>query len=201
MSLDSLTSYSTAVVLAEAEAVDGNVTIYELLCLARTVRERQPATILEIGTFDGRTTLNLALNASRDAIVYTIDLPPATPTRFELSVDDWKYVEKPSSGSRFKDKSVDQQIRQLYGDSASFDFSTYSADFVFIDGSHTYEYVMSDSMTALRLLASSRGLIAWHDYGTWEGVTRALNELHAADPRFARLTNIEGTSLAVLVLS
>lgn len=74
----------------------------------------------------------------------------------------------------------------------------YEADFVFVDGSHTYEYVMSDSEKALGLLPNDGGVVLWHDYGEWPGVTRALNELQAGDQRFAGLRHIEGTSLALL---
>jgi hypothetical protein len=101
ISIDAVTSEATAVAVAQADAVDGNVTLYELLCMCRMVRERKPHAIFEIGTFDGRTTLNLALNSPSETKVFTLDLPPATATRFELSVDDRKYVEKRSSGARF----------------------------------------------------------------------------------------------------
>ena len=49
VSIDALTSYATPVVLAEAEPIDGNVTIYELLCLARVVRERNREALLKLG--------------------------------------------------------------------------------------------------------------------------------------------------------
>jgi len=37
------------------------------------------------------------------------------------------------------------------------------------------------------------GVIIWHDYGIWEGVTRALEELWKSD--HYDLRNIRGTSL------
>jgi predicted O-methyltransferase YrrM len=200
VSIDELTSYATPVVLAEAEPVDGNVTLYELLCLSRLARERKPRAIFEIGTFDGRTTLNLAHNSSDDTRVYTLDLPPSVKTQFELSGDDRKYVDKPASGTRLVNARIGERVQQLYGDSAAFDFTPYRADFVFVDGSHTYEYVMSDSAKALELLGGERGTIVWHDYGEWPGVTLALNELRAHDSRFAQMKRIKGTSLALLAL-
>jgi hypothetical protein len=198
VSIDEVASYSTPVVLAEANAVDGNVTLFELLCLSRVVAERRPRALFEIGTFDGRTTLNLALNAPDDAHIYTLDLPPATATRFELSADDRKYVEKRASGTRFAGTPVASRVQQLFGDSGSFDFSPFRANFIFVDGSHTYEYVMSDSEQALQLLGGESGTIVWHDYGEWPGVTLALNALRAGDSRFAGLRRIAGTSLAML---
>ena len=86
--------------------------------------------------------------------------------------------------------------RQLYGDSSTFDFSAHHgrAGLVFVDGSHAYEYVVADSETA-RALVAPNGIVLWHDYGVWEGVTRALEELEAKGR--LGLRHIRGTSLVV----
>jgi hypothetical protein len=66
---------------------------------------------------------------------------------------------------------------------------------VFVDGSHAYSYVVSDSERALRLV-SPGGLVLWHDYAGPRhspGVYRALNELAERLP----LVRITGTALAV----
>ena len=65
---------------------------------------------------------------------------------------------------------------------------------MFVDGSHAYEYALADSDTAFRLVAPN-GVVVWHDYGVWEGVTRALEEIEAA--RRLGLRHIGGTSLVV----
>ncbi|MBD3183553.1 class I SAM-dependent methyltransferase, partial [Candidatus Poribacteria bacterium] len=85
----------------------------------------------------------------------------------------------------------------LYGDSADFDFSPYfgTMDFVLVDGSHSYEYVLSDTDNALKLLKNGKGIILWHDYGHWDGVTKALNELYESSEVFRSLKHIDGTSL------
>ena len=72
---------------------------------------------------------------------------------------------------------------------------------MFVDGSHAYEYVLSDSERALALLQGGAGTIVWHDYGEWTGVTRALDKLATTDARFADLRAIEGTTLAILTVS
>jgi hypothetical protein len=198
VSIEGVSSPATAVVLPEPLASDGNITLLELLVLARLVREQQPRTLFEIGTFDGRTTLALAMNAPEDAVVYTLDLPPRTSTALEIEHADRAFVDKPESGIRFRDTEAARKIRQLYGDSATFDLTAYSAEFIFVDGSHAYEYVMSDSVRALALLGDRPGAIVWHDYGEWIGVTRALNELATSDSRFAGLKWIEATTLAIL---
>lgn len=195
---DEITSDGTPVALFGLEPRDGNVSLLEIIVLARLVRERAPRTIFEIGTFDGRTTLNLAANAPDDAMVFTLDLPANEPTAYALAPADYHFVNKPASGARLAGTAYATRVTQLYGDSATFDFSPYHSEFVFVDGSHAYEYVKSDSMRALELVGDGPGVIVWHDYAGWDGVTRALQELAATDPRFASLQWVRGTSLVVL---
>jgi Methyltransferase domain len=87
-------------------------------------------------------------------------------------------------------------IVQLFGDSATYDWSRHfgRAGLVFVDGSHAKEYVIKDSDTAFRL-ATKGGLVIWHDYGVWEGVTQALEELEAHQQ--LGLRHIRGTSLVI----
>jgi hypothetical protein len=122
-------------------------------------------------------------------------------------VHDRKYIDKANSGLRFRGTDVEDKILQLYGDSATFDYRPYlgKVDFVFIDGSHSYHYVLHDSWTALELVRGP-GLIVWHDYVSkghqcWPGLVRALDELHANEPAFRSIKHIAGTALAVLQIS
>jgi predicted O-methyltransferase YrrM len=187
----------------EPLAADGNVTLLELTVLASLVAARRPTRVFEIGTFDGRTALNFAANAP-SAVVHTLDLPSTAAPVLPVHTDDRQFIQRSQRGTRgrrLQGAPEQDRIVQLEGDSASFDFSPYAGemDFVFVDGSHSYEYVRSDSLNALDLAAPG-AMIVWHDYGEWEGVTRALNELHAGDPRFARLRHVRATTLALLEL-
>jgi predicted O-methyltransferase YrrM len=196
--VEHITSSATSIVLPEPIANDGNVSLLELLVLARLVRERQPRQIFEIGTFDGRTTLALAMNAADDAKVFTLDLPADAETALAIERSERAFVDKPASGARFHGTDAARKITQLYGDSGTFDFSSHRADLVFVDASHAYEYVLNDSHRALGMLGDAPGVIAWHDYGEWPGVTRALDELATTDRRFSGLRWIRGTTLAIL---
>lgn len=49
-------------------------------------------------------------------------------------------------------------------------------DFIFIDADHSYEQVYKD-IVGCRELLSPNGIISGHDYGSWEGVARAVHEL------------------------
>lgn len=191
--------------LRELVAVNGNVSLQELAVLASLVRLCGPRRIFEFGTFDGRSTVNMAVNARARAKVLTLDLPSdlASATALRLDADDLQYIVKEGSGARYRDSDVSDRVVQLYGDSATFDFAPYrgTVDMVFIDGSHSYDYVLSDSRNALELLRDGRGLVVWHDYGEWPGVTRALNDLRRNDPSFANLKRITETSLGYLDLA
>jgi predicted O-methyltransferase YrrM len=190
-------------------AIDGNVSPQELEIISKLVKLLDPRTIFEIGTFDGRTTLNLAAHSRADARVYTLDLPRSGMDQagLPLAFHDRKYVDKAESGVRFHGTELERKIVQLYGDSATFDYRPYhgKVDFLFVDGSHSYHYVLNDSWSALRMVRG-RGLIVWHDYvpsghQCWPGLVRALEELHASAPAFRGLQHIAGTALAVLFLS
>ena len=186
--------------LVETGKANGNVNLAELGVLAQAAAAVPPgALVVEIGTFDGRTTLNLAVNAPEASRVVTLDLPPEDPAAFALAPGERQYVEKPAPGARFRAaappwSAAAQRITQVLGDSASFDWSPYrgQAGLVFVDGSHAYAYVRKDSDTAFDLIGP-RGMVLWHDYGRWEGVTRALDELEAE--RRLGLRHVRGTSL------
>lgn len=200
--LAELAPESTRIELREPEGRDGNISLYELVAICRLVSDHGSERLFEIGTFDGRTTLNLAANAPPAARVFTLDLPREALNDTELRVEESEkiFIEKETSGARYRGTECERKITQLYGDSATFDLSPFynGIDLVFVDGSHAYEYVLSDSTRALGLLRNGKGVVLWHDYGIWDGVTRALNQLYQREGDFARLRRIAGTSLVIL---
>lgn len=197
-----LASENATLDIRAIDAVDGNVSERELITICRLVRELRPMKLFEFGTFDGRTTLNLAANSPGDAQVFTLDLPASAVSTAVSPIHrhEIQYADKPVSGARYRGTDLESRIVSLEGDSGTFDYSPYlgQIDFVFIDASHTFDYVVNDSLVALRLLRSSGGMIVWHDYGRWDGVTSALHELRARHDSFRDLVQIGGTTLAVL---
>jgi len=182
----------------------GSVTPYERLILNALLRKENPATVLEIGTFDGRTTWNMAANTSDATTIYTLDLPKQQLDSTHLSIDsgDRRFIDKDVSGRECLGTEQGRKIRQLFGDTAAFDFSPFhdSIDFVFVDGSHSYDYVKNDSQIAFKLLKGGKGVILWHDYdrmAEWPGCTEALNELYSAGGQYAGLRRVSGTSFVI----
>jgi predicted O-methyltransferase YrrM len=173
----------------------GDVSFSELAILAAIVKHVQPRTIFEFGTYGGNTTLQLALNAPEDTLIYTIDLPPASRvTRLRIDSGDRLLFDSVRIGERFLGTSAEKKIRQILMDSAIYDCSPLKGkiDLIFIDGSHSYEYIESDTRHALEMVAPS-GLILWHDYMVWNDVTDFLNKLSRQLP----LRHLKGTSLVV----
>jgi hypothetical protein len=175
---------------------DGNPTAVELFCLGAIVRGSGARAMFEIGTFDGATTLQLALNSPSDAVIHTLDLPANAVDRTlnPLLPPERAYALKPMSGARFVGTPVHAKIRQLYGDSAAFPGEQFAGrmDLVVVDGSHARAYVQSDSALA-RVMVRPGGWIVWHDYGVWPDVTGVLDELAGELP----LVRLEATTLVV----
>ena len=184
----------------------GNISPVELSVIAKLIKLYNPKRIFEIGTFEGRLALNMSANALEDTKVYTLDLPKEklNSTKLPTASGDRGFINKEAIGSRFLGTDCQKKIVQLYGDSATFDFSPYfnSVDLVVVDGSHSYEYVLNDSRVALKLLKNGKGVILWHDYESpsWPGVTKALDELYSENNEFRDLKYINGISLVCLVI-
>ena len=186
--------------LAETAKSDGNVRLSELALLALAAAAAPAGSeIVEIGTFDGRTALNLAINAQPGVSIATLDLPADQPSALAIEPSERRYVDKPAPGARLR--ACGEPWRALCRPRSANvrgfrDLRLVAAcragGLVFVDGSHAYDYARKDSETALRLVRPG-GVVLWHDYGVWPGVTQALEELEAA--RGLGLVNIAGTSL------
>lgn len=187
--LGSLVDESTAVKLLAIPAEPYNVTELELMAIAALTRQVQALKIFELGTADGRTTLNLAANLTPNGQVYTINLP--------LEEDRGHHQDIPV-GYRFQNAPEASQIVQLWGNTRTFDFSAYShsCQVVFIDADHSDSGVWIDSHTALNLVDTHLSIILWHDALRF-GVQTALPRLIQEEGLPIYL--IAGTNLAILL--
>jgi len=160
----------------------GTMSYQEQLTMACLVAARKPKRILEIGTFQGITAYNMALNAPDDARLWTLDMPydsvGTTVLRHEAH-DTRLIVDAEKRNRRFLNTAVECKIKQLFGDSATFDFAPYAPfDFVLIDGGHSYEYVKNDTERILPFLQKPATLV-WDDYPTAPGVKKYIEEAGA----------------------
>jgi hypothetical protein len=176
------------------EAV-GNATLYEVAILALLSKMCGFEQVFEIGTYDGRTAYNIALN-SKTIRVATLNLPP------EELAGEWIHRERASvSGYRFHGSSVEPRITEYFCDSRAFADPGPQAgcDFVFIDGDHSSEMVDNDLELGLRLL-KARGptAIALHDcnFGSVQLGIHVFTNRHMWRKPYI----IERTNLGVLFL-
>ena len=128
-----------------------------------------PGIALEIGTFKGATTENIAANFL--GRVVTVDLPPGATPKLQSDADNAKYFYAP------KVHIHSGRVQQIWCDSAELRV-TEPVAFAFIDGCHTYEYCRNDFAKIIPHLIPG-GVILFHDYrsGYFPGVDQAIDEL------------------------
>ena len=132
---------------------DGSLGIPDQVALMSLLRDREPGVVLEIGTYNGATTRLIALNLPR-AKIHTLDLPPDISSeelhQSRLPKDDFHLIGNRRVGEAIVSDPAITNVTQHYGDSATWDFSPVQGlDFVFIDGSHTYQ-IHSETRSAVR---------------------------------------------------
>jgi Methyltransferase domain len=172
----------------EARVIGFSLDLLELAHVLSVAKFSDARSILEIGTFDGFTALNLAANIDREGKVYTVDLPNYA----KRDGPDNPYAPY-IVGSKFEGEPEAAKIEQLWADSTKADWQSFGGpfDMILIDGSHVYPDVKSDSANALRRLRPA-GTVFWHDYGHYLGVSKAIDEL----ARDHSIAVIKGTRLA-----
>lgn len=175
----------------------------DIVSLCLITRIVQPNVVFEIGTLHGYTALHFALNTPDDAEIFTLDLPRghAGPLQLATTIVDDQHIRSSVMTKRyvFDGYPEARKIRCLFGDSATFDFSPFynRVGLFFIDGAHSYEYVRSDTLNALKCCPPG-AVIAWHDFGRLgvNGVTRWLATLA---PHYD-IVATPGGSLAYLIV-
>lgn len=152
-----------------------SISQYETFVLCQLVKSTNSEIVFEIGTSKGQTTYNIKANLPDGGRIYTLDLNQGL------------------AGA--------ERIMPLCGDSRSFDFSPYhnKVDLMFIDGSHDYDYVLSDSENAFKCVRGG-GFIVWHDFihDRPHTVKAVLDFCHAHN---LKLFWIDGTCLTICNIS
>ncbi len=166
----------------EVSFKDWNVTPLELFYICCFARSISPRSVFEFGTFDGGTTLHLARSCPQ-AEVHTLDLPNPE-SHFRV-------------GERFLNTAEAGRIRSIRADSRTFDFAQFKGrmELIFIDAGHDYDCVAADTKNAL-LMAAPNATILWHDYLSFGGVKKAVDEVARTQP----VVHLMGTEIAVLQL-
>ena len=176
---------------------DGMLSTHEAMALLAILVAENPREVLEIGTYMGHTTKAMAENLN-SSVIHTVDLPPDFSAHPDAEggppKDDFHLIGRRVVGREFKGQTVEQRIKQHFGDTASTDFKKFGRPtFFFIDGSHTYEYCKQDSEKCFALCGGA-GTFLWHDCDeTHPGVLKFVSEWRTMGRPLARIT---GTALA-----
>jgi predicted O-methyltransferase YrrM len=136
--------------------LEGASLITDIALLKGMARTYPGCSYLEIGTWRGESLVNVA---GTGAQCVSIDLSPG-------EMKKKKFSEEMISNQGFFIKN-ESNIRRIFHDSASFDYSSLetSFDLIFIDADHHYESVKTDTRNAYELLRNADSTIIWHDYG------------------------------------
>ena len=187
---------SLTVSLEKFKTQHGNVTYTELLYVCMLVKAylRPGENFLEIGTFDGNTISNIALNIPPNSLCYTVDLPIGVSSVDEKYLGGDKELVDSRSESQLKHRGR-KNVQQFYSDSTKFDFSQVTFSGAFIDGAHHYEGVKKDTENILRYIKRP-GFVLWHDFYGYNDVAEVLYE--RADKHLIK--RIAGTNLCFQVL-
>jgi len=174
----------------ESRTIGWSLDLQELVHLLTIIRFTGAKQILEIGTFDGFTALNVAANLDDGGQISTVDLPQERQ-EFEgtiTNLSDARIV-----GVQYRGEKEETRIKQLWADSTTTDWTTFGSrfDLILVDACHEYPYVKSDSLNAIRHVRPG-GVVIWHDYGFIPDVSRAVDEIALEHPVVA----IKGTRLA-----
>lgn len=159
----------------ESRTIGCSLDLQELIHILSVAKYTNAKRILEIGTFDGFTALNLAANLEAGGEVCTVDLPQEGQASLPpiSNASDPRIV-----GSQFRGETEVKQIRQYWADSTKANWSSFGSpfDLILVDGCHDYMYVKSDSANAVRHVRPG-GTVFWHDYGQFPEVSKAVDEL------------------------
>jgi hypothetical protein len=179
------------------EYEDGMLPSEQAMALLSILVAESPKEVLEIGTYMGHTTRQIAENLELGTI-HTVDLPRdffvERETERSLPKDDFHLIGRRIVGREFMGHPCACRIIQHFADTAKWDFRDAGhPTFFFIDGSHTYKYCKNDSEKCFGL-CGGQGVFLWHDCDYLHpGVARFLSEWR----RLGRdIRRISGTALA-----
>jgi hypothetical protein len=155
----------------------------ELVVLGKVVSHLSARRVIEFGTAEGRTALNIAAQLPAEGEIITLDLPPI-PGKNEVGFFYW-------------DQPVQSKIKQVFASVDAWDSRPYraSADVVFCDACDLMPGLAAEAYQAFSIVRPG-GVIFRHDYSTAKGPTRFWEWLARELPVY----HIDGTFLLCLRL-
>jgi O-methyltransferase len=156
------------------------VSTQELNVLTKVVGHLQPKKVVEFGTAEGRTAVNIANYLPADGEIVTLDMPPVPGNKV---------------GCFYWEQPVKSKIKQVRCGVGTWNSGPHlaSAEVVFCDACDLMPGIAAEVFQAFSVVKRG-GVIFRHDYGTVRATTVFWNWLARELPIF----NIEGTTLLCL---
>lgn len=142
---------------------------------ASMVQQFDDATFVEVGTWLGRSAAFMATeitNSKKNIKFFCVDTWQGSTEHKNMVNGRDIYQEFLTNIEPVK--NIITPYRMLSHEAAEL-FNDESLDFVFIDASHDYDNVMID-LKAWYPKVKKGGVFAGHDYPSWDGVRRAVDE-------------------------
>lgn len=170
------TETASQVNIEKALSIGGWMSERELTWLASQAKNCK--TIVEFGSYHGRSTRALADNSPKDTVIWAVD-----PWNGEYLTDSGVVVPDVNSyclpifKTNLEDHIASGKVIPVRRKSQHFTLHC-KVDMVFIDGDHRFDSCYADILRASNLLTPS-GLMCGHDYGhpLWTGVEDSINAL------------------------
>ena len=157
---------------------------------AAVTRHPNPPTVVEIGSWKGRSTIALAAGVRQrgDGRVYAVDPHQGIRRLPELGTSWQGFV------SNLRRAGVSEYVEPLRmsSDQARGHFGSRSVDVLFVDGSHVYRDVLADVDGWSPRLAPG-ATVAFHDWSHYPDVRRALAERVLCESPFRRPSLVDSS--------
>lgn len=136
--------------------LDGVSLVTDIALLKSLARSFNNCAYLEIGSWRGESISNV-YEVTKDCTSITLSEEEMKEMKFN---NDFIKVHGIFSNDL-------ENLKIIKHNSQTFDFSKFNKtfDLIFIDGDHSYEGVLIDTMNTFKLRKDKNSIIVWHDYG------------------------------------
>ena len=142
----------------------------DLRSIVRVIEEFKIKTVLELGTWEGYTTL--MMSELVDSII-TVDIHKDFSIYYSHAYHNLRPKE---FYGHFFVEAKKENVKQVFSSTHDITKELGDFDMVFIDANHEYDWVKHDTKKASEF---NPKVLVWHDYGSEPGVIRYIDELKA----------------------